>query len=88
MASIGYWVADEYQNQGYGKEALDALIEFSFSQLKLTRLEIVCDPDNRVSHQLAVKCGAVQEGLFRNRFIFNGEPKTGLVFSIIPEDLF
>jgi RimJ/RimL family protein N-acetyltransferase len=88
MASIGYWVADEYQQQGYGKEALDALIEFSFSQLKLTRLEIICDPDNVTSHHLATRCGAVKEGIFRNRFIFDGKPKAGLIFSIIPEDTF
>jgi RimJ/RimL family protein N-acetyltransferase len=88
MASVGYWVADDYQNQGYGKEALDALIEFGFSQLKLTRLEIVCDPDNLPSHRLASRCGAVREGVFRNRFIFHGKPRNGLVFSVIPEDTF
>lgn len=86
MASIGYWVADDCQRQGYGKEALNALIEFSFAKLKLTRLEIVCDPLNQPSHQLALTCGAVKEGLARNRYIFNGKPRDGLVFSVIPED--
>ena len=87
MASIGYWIADQYQQQGYGKEALDALIEFSFDKLKLTRLEIVCDPRNKLSHHLALKAGAVKEGLARNRFIFNDQPRDGLVFSIIPTDI-
>lgn len=84
MASIGYWMGDDYQRLGYGKEALEALIEFCFAKLKLTRLEIVCDPDNKPSHIIARKCGAVEECLAKNRFVFNGMPRKGLVFSITP----
>lgn len=85
MASLGYWISDSYQGMGYGKEALEALIEFSFSQLKLTRLEIVCDIENVASQKLALACGALKENIARNRFIFNDKPKDGIVFSLIPE---
>lgn len=85
MASLGYWIADSFQGKGYGKEALEALIEFCFSQLKLTRLEIVCDIENLASQKLALTCGALQETIARNRFIFNDKPKDGIVFSLIPE---
>ncbi|MBW3694595.1 N-acetyltransferase [Vibrio sp. T187] len=84
MASLGYWVGDEYQRKGIAKEAMNALIEFSFAQLKLTRLEIVCDLDNLPSQHLIERCGGVKEALARNRFVFNGKPKDGVVFSIIP----
>jgi RimJ/RimL family protein N-acetyltransferase len=87
MASLGYWIGDEHQQQGFGKEALAALIEWSFAQLKLTRLEIICDPSNIPSQQLAQACEAKQECLAQNRFIFHGQPKAGLVFSIIPEPI-
>jgi RimJ/RimL family protein N-acetyltransferase len=86
MASIGYWIGDRYQKKGYGKEALEALIEFSFSKLQLTRLEIVCDPDNIRGHILALKCGATEECLAKNRYIFNDKPRDGLVFSVVPQD--
>lgn len=85
MGSLGYWIADSSQGKGYGKEALEALIEFCFSQLKLTRLEIVCDLENLASQKLALACGAVKESIARNRFIFNDKPKDGIVFSLIPE---
>jgi len=85
MASLGYWITDSQQRKGYGKEALDAVIEFCFSQLKLTRLEIVCDPENLASQKLALACGALEENLARNRFLFNDKPKDGIVFSVIPE---
>ncbi|MEI2563423.1 GNAT family N-acetyltransferase [Vibrio metoecus] len=84
MASLGYWIADDCQRQGYGKEALTALIVFCFERLELTRLEIVCDPDNVPSQMLALRCGAVQEQLAPNRFLYAGEPRAGIVFSLIP----
>ncbi len=85
MGCLGYWVSDSYQNLGFGKEALEALIECCFSKMKLTRLEIICDPNNISSHKIAEKCGAICEGMARNRFIHKGKPKDGLVYSIIPE---
>ncbi|MZI92806.1 GNAT family N-acetyltransferase [Vibrio sp. CAIM 722] len=85
MASLGYWIRDAYQQLGYGKEALNALVEFSFSQLKLTRLEIVCDPDNLPSQLLAKQCGAQLETIARNRFMYHDQPKDGAVYSIIPD---
>ncbi|NOH96709.1 GNAT family protein [Vibrio sp. 99-70-13A1] len=84
MASLGYWIGDKYQNKGVATEALKALINFCFEQLKLTRLEIVCDPDNLPSQRLIERCGAEKEAIARNRFVFNGKPKDGVVFSIIP----
>lgn len=84
MASLGYWIADAYQHQGLGKEALDALIEFCFSRLQLTRLELVCDAENSASQRLALACGAQRECLARNRFLFNGCPKDGVVYSLVP----
>ncbi|SJL82870.1 GNAT family N-acetyltransferase [Vibrio palustris] len=84
MASLGYWIADEHQQQGYGKEALSALIEFSFAKLRLTRLEIVCDPNNTPSHHLAKRCGAQFEVIARNRFIDRNRPRDGAVYAVIP----
>lgn len=84
MASLGYWIADHYQQQGLGREALSALVEYCFSHLGLTRLEIVCDPANAPSQQLALACGGQQESLARNRYMFNGEPRDGIVYGLIP----
>lgn len=85
MASIGYWISDAFQGQGIGKQAVNALIEFCFDMLKLSRVEIVCDPDNVPSQRLIESCGAQFECQAANRFIFDGKPKAGLVYSIIPQ---
>lgn len=84
MASLGYWITDEYQRRGYAQEALHSLITFCFKNLELTRLEIVCDPDNLPSQTLALRCGAIREQLAPNRFLYAGEPKAGIIFSLIP----
>lgn len=84
MVSLGYWIADSHQRSGYGKEALQSLITFCFEQLKITRVEIVCDPENEASQELALQCGARFETRARNRFVYDGKPKDGLVFSVIP----
>ncbi|WP_319536581.1 GNAT family protein [uncultured Vibrio sp.] len=87
MASIGYWIADRYQRHGYAQEAVCALAEFCFAKLSLTRIEIVCDPDNTASQALIESVGAHQEAIARNRYIFDGKPKDGIVYSLLPEDL-
>jgi RimJ/RimL family protein N-acetyltransferase len=87
MASIGYWVADKYQRKGYAQEAIRALAEFCFAKLSLTRVEIVCDPDNIASQTLIESVGAKKEAIARNRFIFHGKPKDGVVYSLLPTDL-
>ncbi len=87
MASIGYWVSDRYQRRGYAREAVCALAEFCFARLRLTRIEIVCDPDNIASQALIESVGALRETIARNRIIFNGKPKDGVVYSLLPQDL-
>ena len=84
MASLGYWIGDEFQQQGYASKAVSALCDFCFDTLKLTRLEIVCDPDNQASRALALACGAEFEAYAANRFLVNRKPKTGAVYAIIP----
>ncbi|MDF2153622.1 GNAT family protein [Vibrio sp. CAU 1672] len=87
MASIGYWVGDQYQRQGLASEAVAALAELCFAKLGLTRLEVVCDPQNIASQALIEALGAKKEALARHRFIYRGQPKDGLVYSLLPSDI-
>ncbi|GAL25813.1 putative ribosomal-protein-serine acetyltransferase [Vibrio variabilis] len=61
-------------------------MEFSFAHLLLTRLEIVCDPANKPSYRFAEKLGATFECLAKNRYIFNGKPREGMVYSLLPSE--
>nr|PMH72697.1 ribosomal-protein-serine acetyltransferase [Enterovibrio norvegicus] len=87
LANLGYWIATEYQGRAYALEATEAIASLAFSHLLLTRLELVMDPANTASIRIAEKLQATYECRARNRYMYNGEAKEGLVYSLVPSDL-
>ena len=67
-AELGYCLASAYWSQGYMREALTALIDFSFGTLRLRRLEADVDPRNGNSMRILDKLGFKREGLLRERW--------------------
>jgi RimJ/RimL family protein N-acetyltransferase len=72
-AELGYCLASAYWSQGYMREALTALLDFSFGTLKLRRLEADVDPRNENSLRILEKLGFRREGLLRERWNVGGE---------------
>jgi len=72
-AEIGYILNRNYWRRGYMFQALEAVIDFAFGTLKLHRLEADVDPDNAGSLGVLEKLGFEREGLFRDRWLQNGE---------------
>jgi len=62
---VGYWLGENYWRQGYGSEALRAVIDFAFSRLKLRRLEAGVFVGNPSSGKLLEKFGFKREGIKR-----------------------
>src|SRR5512144_2724754 len=50
--SIGYWVGERFARKGYMTAAVRALIPYSFTTLRLHRLEAACIPNNTASVRL------------------------------------
>jgi RimJ/RimL family protein N-acetyltransferase len=67
-AEIGYVMGHSHWRKGYSFEALTALIEYAFSELKLRRIEAEVEPDNNASNALLLKLGFICEGLLRERW--------------------
>ncbi len=61
-AEIGYWVGVPYWNQGYCTEALNSLIEFSFSSLAIQRLHARHLSRNPASGRVLLKTGLLHAG--------------------------
>ncbi len=55
--NVGYWCAAQYQGNGYVTEAVNALINFAFTQLKAQKFVILCDSENTKSIKVAERCG-------------------------------
>ncbi len=86
-ANLGYWIADDARGGGVAVAAAQLAAAWAFGQLGLQRIEILVQPENTASLRVAVKLGAVCEGIARNGIIIDGEPREAIVHSLIPDDL-
>jgi ribosomal-protein-alanine N-acetyltransferase len=55
------------------KEALTAVINYGFTQLKLHSIEAVIDPNNTASENVLLRNGFIKEAHFRENFLHKGE---------------
>lgn len=63
---IGYWLATEFEGQGYMTEAVMRLEKFAFEELGARRVEIRCDEENTKSRTVAERAGFTLEGTLKN----------------------
>lgn len=86
-ANLGYWVADAARGREVAVAAARLAAAWAFEQLGLQRIEILVQPENTASLRVAVKLGAVCEGIARNGIIVDDEPHEAIVHSLVPGDL-
>jgi len=87
FANLGYWVRTRAARHGVATAAVALAAQFAFSELHLSRLEIVTGLGNKASQRVAEKVGAVREGVLRRRLLVDGGPQDAVLFSLIPEDV-
>ncbi len=61
--TLGYWIGQPYKRQGFMKEAVGLMVNHSFNDLHLHRVEAACLPRNLASRALLKSCGFAEEGL-------------------------
>jgi [ribosomal protein S5]-alanine N-acetyltransferase len=84
--SIGYWIGAPFANKGYMTAAVRALIPYSFTALRLHRLEAACIPSNTASIRLLEKTGFKREGYARGYLCINGIWQDHLLYGRIKDD--
>ncbi len=87
MANLGYWVRTARTGRGIATAVVLLLADFGFKELKLNRIEIMVDIENKRSQRVAEKTGAVREGILRNRLIIHNKVRDVVLFSLIPKDI-
>jgi len=82
-AEIGFALRQNHWGQGYMSEALQALLTFSFDELKLHRLEADVDPRNDASIRLLENLGFQREGYLRERWLVGDEINDTVFYGLL-----
>lgn len=83
---IGFILLRELHRRGLMTEAASAVLDHSFGELGLHRLEADTDPDNTASIALLRKLGFREEGRARERWKGVGEWRDSLLFGLLAKD--
>jgi RimJ/RimL family protein N-acetyltransferase len=60
--ALAYWIGQPYWRNGYGREAVEAVITYGFRSLCLKSVIAEIDPDNTPSRRILLSCGFEQVG--------------------------
>lgn len=85
-ANLGYWVRTSAAGEGVATQAVRLLSNWAFRETELDRLEIVASVLNRASIRVAEKCGAIREGVARERLLLHTRRHDAVVFSLLRSD--
>lgn len=81
FCNLGYWVRQSRQGQGVASRSVRLLAAHAFAH-GLRRVEIVVAVGNTASERVAVRCGALHEGIARNRLLINDQSVPAHMFSL------
>lgn len=82
-AETGFWLGEEYWNNGYAEESAIAVLNFAFNVMKLNRVCGMCDIENIRSEKLLRKLNMTYEGTLRQHIKIGNEFRDIKVFSIL-----
>lgn len=87
MCELGYFIDKNLQGKGIVSKGVRVLVKFCFEQMKMNKIFICTDPDNKASQKVALKNGFVQEGILRNEFKDpNGNVHDVVYFGLLKDD--
>jgi len=85
-AELGYWMASEHREQGYGSEAVELLTEYGFRQRALHRVSARVFDFNDGSLALLESLGFTHEGRHREAVFVDGEYRDVHWYSVLADE--
>ena len=83
-AELGIVIGDKTQwGQGYGQEAIELLLKFSFEEMNLHRIFLRVNVTNTRGIRCYEKCGFVKEGQLRDAVYHSGHFEDQLIMSVL-----
>ena len=86
QAEIGYWFGKPYWGNGYGTEALQAVLRYAFTDLGLRRVHGRCLARNPASGRVMLKNGFRHEGLRRGHSLKWGVLEDVELYGLLREE--
>lgn len=83
QADLGFTLSRAAQGHGYATEAVSALLDALFTELRLHRVSAECDARNLRSAALLTRLGFTREGLRRRHTYLKGEWTDDLLFGLM-----
>lgn len=87
MATLGYWIGEQFAGRGLMSEAVALLVDFAFSHLGLHRLEAACMIDNERSIGVLENCGFKNEGYAQKYLKINGRWEDHALYALCRDDI-
>ncbi|HJO94835.1 MAG TPA: GNAT family protein [Victivallales bacterium] len=85
-AEIGYMVDQDYTGKGIVKAFTTKIITYLFDSLKMNKIVICCDENNKNSQALPKKFGFTLEGTIRNHIVVNGTVRNTLHYGLLKDE--
>lgn len=83
---LGYFLNETARNQGYMKEAIQAIVNFGFKNMDLNRIEAFISPQNLPSIGVVQHLGFTKEGLLRQHYKADDKFYDSFVFGLLKSD--
>ncbi len=83
QAKVGYSLARHAQGNGYATEALRAVLDYAFGELKLHRISATCDVDNQGSIALLERVKFRREGHLIENYFDKGEWTSEYLYAML-----
>ena len=85
-AEVGYTFAKEHWGKGYAAEALEALVQYLFEELDVTRVSGMLHPDNPASAMVLERTGLLFEGETKSSFWVGDEVSDDWIYGMTRPD--
>jgi ribosomal-protein-serine acetyltransferase len=86
IAEIGYWIAKDYEGQGFVTKAANALVKYAFETLQFNRIEIRCGFNNIKSQSIPERLHFTYEGLLREAELLHGQFQDLKLYAMLRSD--
>lgn len=83
---LGYWLGATFQGHGIMTRACGALIDYTFDELGLNRVEIQCAAGNTRSRAIPERLGFVQDGVLRQAELLPSGRSDLVVYSLLQDE--